>query len=104
MSTTHPLPVGSRILSVFNQCDALLDDEGGEYMGLLNHSGPMAVGEVVRADYYGGGESPQGWTYGVLFPGITPRPPGSHEPQPVFVFIDQRGGIDDPTRYRVLEG
>lgn len=22
----------------------------------------------------------------------------------VFVFVDQRDGVDDPTRYRVLEG
>lgn len=101
----HPLPLGTKVLSLGGEFDQLMDDEGNEVPG-ENHSGPNAVGEVIDVDYYHTG---QGWAYTIKFPSITPRPEGSSEPQDVIVTIDQYARvkypdtIDNPDFYRVLD-
>jgi hypothetical protein len=80
--------------------DQLMGDNGNEVEG-LNQSGPNVVGTVIDVDFY----SQQKWAYTISFPSITPRPPGSSEPQDVVVTIDQYGRdcIDNTLFYRVLE-
>jgi hypothetical protein len=81
---SHPLPKGTKVRTLVGEQD---EDEDGT----VRHAPPGSVGEVICADYHPNGERPQGWTYGIEFPGGC------------WVFIDQSDSIDDPTKYQVVE-
>jgi hypothetical protein len=82
----HPLVPGTWILSVQGEQDDDYDDSG-QPVGEPRRTGPGAIGTVMHTPWH---NSLQGWTYSVGFPNGT------------WVFIDQRDGIDDPAKYRVL--
>ncbi len=85
----HPLPIGTKILSIGGEVDDGDGDEPDE-----NKTSTNVVGTVTSHDEY----HSQGHTYGVKFPSLTPG-------KSVCVFIDQGSSpsIDDPKHYRVLE-
>lgn len=74
---THPLPLGTRIISIEGEWD---DDDGTE-----RYTGPNAIGEVMSNNQHDG----RGHVYGVLFPNGTS------------VFLDQFGELDQPG-YQIL--
>lgn len=92
MSTTHPLPVGSRIQSVRGLL-CCPDDRRCPWK-----TAPGAVGVVESADEPIPTAPERGWCYQVHFVD------GVSGPQGVWACLDQFGDLDDPTRYRVLEG
>ena len=74
----HPLPKGTRILSVLGECDR--DGDDNERV-----TGPNAIGEVTDANHRTG----QGWSYDVVFQGSG-----------VWVILDEHGELDDAARYK----
>lgn len=82
----HPLVPGTWVLSVHGEQDEGFDEDGNPTNG-FRRTGPNAVGAITHEPGY---NDRQGWIYSVGFPNGT------------WVFIDQRDGIDDTSKYRVL--
>jgi len=85
----HPLPVGTRIVSIHGE-----EDGNGQ-------AAPGAIGRIESSMHLA---APQGWTYHVRFPlGTRAENPDDPDADVVVVVIDQSDSIDDANQYRILD-